>query len=226
ILILLSCIAFLSCSEKKTAVKIAIIPQPVSVQSSGSQWVLDSPRIIFSAEDESSKAAAFLETALTARNISASEKGEDAITLKIVRYDTLVPEGYYHLSVNSKGVDIESNSGTGLFYGIQSLLQLLPGKGAEPVIPTVEIRDYPRFNYRGLHLDVGRHFFPVSFVKQYIDWLAFHKYNYFHWHLTEDQGWRIEIKKYPRLQEVGANRTETLIGHARNRPEIFDGKSY
>ena len=80
-------------------------------------------------------------------------------------------------------------------------------------IPAVEITDYPRFEYRGMHLDVARHFFPVEFVKKYIDLLAMHKMNRFHWHLTEDQGWRIEIKKYPKLTEIGAWRDSTLIGN-------------
>ena len=226
-LIFLLAIIILASCEKKNPGKIAIIPQPVSLQSSGDQFALgESPRLVYSAEDESSKAAAYLIKALSTRGIQTRQEGEGAITLKLIRYDTIVPEGYYHLLVNSSGATIESNTGTGLFYGAQTLLQLLSEKGKERLIPFVEITDYPRFKYRGLHLDVGRHFFPVSFVKQYIDWLAFHKYNYFHWHLTEDQGWRIEIKKYPKLQEIGAFRKETLVGHARNRPEIFDGKSY
>ncbi|HRI78437.1 MAG TPA: beta-N-acetylhexosaminidase [Cyclobacteriaceae bacterium] len=224
ILILLLCIVFLSCKEHRPSIAIAIVPQPVSVQSTGGQLSVGSPRLVYSANDESSMAAHYLDRELSLRGISTAETGEPAITLQIIQYDTLVPEGYYHLSVTTSGVAIHSNTGVGLSYGIQSLLQLLPVKGSE--IPLVEITDYPRFAYRGLHLDVGRHFFPVSFIKKYIDWLAFHKYNYFHWHLTEDQGWRIEIKKYPKLQEVGAFRKETLIGHARNRPEQFDGQPY
>ncbi len=92
--------------------------------------------------------------------------------------------------------------------------------------PCCTVQDAPRFAYRGLHLDVGRHFFPVAFVKKYIDMLAMHKLNTFHWHLTEDQGWRIEIKKYPKLQTVAACRTETLVGHYSDQPQKFDGKKY
>lgn len=87
------------------------------------------------------------------------------------------------------------------------------GAVAELTIPAVTIEDSPEFGYRGMHLDVARHFFPVSFVKKYIDILAMHKMNTFHWHLTEDQGWRIEIKKYPRLTEIGAYRNGTIVGH-------------
>ena len=93
-------------------------------------------------------------------------------------------------------------------------------------ITCVEIKDAPRYPYRGMHLDVGRHFFPVEFIKKYIDLLAKHKFNHFHWHLTEDQGWRLEIKKYPKLQEIAACRNETLIGHYNDQPHQFDGEQY
>ncbi len=121
--------------------------------------------------------------------------------------------GAYTLQVKKDQVFIAGDNETGTFYGVQTLLQLLPvEKSATLTIPFVHIKDYPRFQYRGLHLDVGRHFFPVDFVKRYIDYIALHKMNYFHWHLTEDQGWRIEIKKYPQLTEVGSYRNGTIIG--------------
>jgi hexosaminidase len=124
-------------------------------------------------------------------------------------------QGSYSLKINASGVKIVSRSRQGVFYGIQSLLQLLPtSKSAQLKVPYVTINDQPRFAYRGMHLDVGRHFFPVADVKKYIDYLALHKMNYFHWHLTEDQGWRIEIKKYPRLTSVGAFRNGTITGHS------------
>jgi hexosaminidase len=108
---------------------------------------------------------------------------------------------------------IISGSDKSIFYGIQSLLQLLPAKSNSPFsIPQLSITDYPRFSYRGMHLDVGRHFFPAPVIKKYIDYLAYHKFNTFHWHLTEDQGWRIEIKKYPKLTSVGGYRNGTIIG--------------
>jgi len=125
----------------------------------------------------------------------------------------------YSLEVSNNNISITANSKTGLFYGFQTLIQLLPvpaaSKTAQVIklsIPQLTITDYPRFAYRGLHLDVGRHFMPVDFIKKYIDYIALHKMNYFHWHLTEDQGWRIEIKKYPKLTEVGAWRNGTIIG--------------
>lgn len=124
----------------------------------------------------------------------------------------------YGLTVDAEKITITSAGNEGLFYGLQSLLQLLPATKDISIttgftIPQLSIRDYPRFQYRGMHLDVGRHFFAVDFIKKYIDYLAYHKFNTFHWHLTEDQGWRIEIKKYPRLTSVGGFRNGTIIGH-------------
>ncbi|HUG00675.1 MAG TPA: beta-N-acetylhexosaminidase [Longimicrobiales bacterium] len=142
----------------------------------------------------------------------------------------------YRLSVDGAGIVVTAATAAGLFYGAQTLRQLLPpavdrgGFLSEHAprweVPSVRIEDEPRFGYRGMHLDVGRHFFPVAFVKRYLDLLALYKMNRFHWHLTEDQGWRIEIRAYPRLTEVGAWRRETLCGHYGNRPHTFDGERY
>jgi hexosaminidase len=131
----------------------------------------------------------------------------------------------YELTVNKKGITVRGNE-IGLFYAFQTLIQLLPPQvpNSKIQIPFVSITDYPRFAYRGMHLDCGRHFFPVSFVKKYIDYIALHKMNYFHWHLTEDQGWRIEIKRYPRLTEVAAWRNGTIIGRYPGTGN--DGKRY
>ena len=119
----------------------------------------------------------------------------------------------YDLNVFKTDVTIDASNQQGLFYGIQTLIQLLPiEKKTSLNIPQVKIEDEPHFSYRGMHLDCGRHFFSVAFIKKYIDYLALHKFNYFHWHLTEDQGWRIEIKKYPRLTKFGAWRNGTIIG--------------
>jgi hexosaminidase len=121
----------------------------------------------------------------------------------------------YHFHVDNLGISIWGDSKEGLFSALQTLIQLLPTENKKPftaTIPSMNIADYPHFKYRGMHLDVGRHFFPVSFIKKYIDYLALHKFNYFHWHLTEDQGWRIEIKKYPQLTKVGAWRNGTITG--------------
>jgi hexosaminidase len=142
-------------------------------------------------------------------------------------------EGYI-LTVTPKEIIIQAKSAVGLFYAVQTLRQLMPVEvenqkvieGINLTVPACYIKDEPRFVYRGMHLDVGRHMFPVEYIKRYIDMIAMHKMNTFHWHLTEDQGWRIEIKKYPKLTEIGAFRNETIIGHAGKKPYVFDGKRY
>lgn len=135
-----------------------------------------------------------------------------------------VKEEAYSLTVSKEGITITSSSERGIFYGVQTLLQIV--KSASTEIPFLEIKDYPRFAYRGLHLDVGRHMFPVSFIKEYIDMMAYYKLNTFHWHLTEDQGWRIEIKKYPKLTSIGGYRDQTLIGYLRDKPKQYDNERY
>ncbi|WP_363320103.1 beta-N-acetylhexosaminidase, partial [Hydrotalea sp.] len=123
---------------------------------------------------------------------------------------------FYSFQSKPSGITISGNSYAGSFYGIQTLIQLLPVNATanKLKIAAVSIEDEPRFAYRGMHLDVGRHFFSVDFIKEYIDFIALYKMNTFHWHLTEDQGWRIEIKQYPRLTSAGAYRNGTIIGHA------------
>jgi hexosaminidase len=121
----------------------------------------------------------------------------------------------YHLEANKRKVVITGINDTALFYGLQTFLQLLPAQklaGANYTIPAVSIIDYPRFTYRGMHLDVSRHFFNIDFIKKYIDYLSYLKFNNFHWHLTDDQGWRIEIKKYPLLTQIGGFRNGTITG--------------
>ena len=146
--------------------------------------------------------------------------GRGAISLAL-RDDAPPGAESYRLDITPERIELSARDARGLFYGIQSLRQLV---AASPkAVPAARIDDAPRFAYRGLHLDVGRHFFPVEFIKRYIDLLASFKLNTFHWHLTEDQGWRLEIKKYPKLTEVGAWRAETIVGHARRGPKGYDG---
>ncbi len=151
--------------------------------------------------------------------------------IRIVRSTEVVhPEGYI-LSISPSGVTIKASTEQGVFYAFQTLRQIMRMDAMpdtktdhrEWQIPAVEITDYPQFEYRGMHLDVCRHFMPLEFVKKYIDLLAYYKLNRFHWHLTDDQGWRIEIKRYPKLQEIAAWRDETLIGHYRDTPDRYDG---
>lgn len=134
----------------------------------------------------------------------------------------------YKINVTSKKITI-TGSEEGLFYAVQSLLQLLPNqpKNQEIKLPCVTIEDEPRYTYRGLHLDVCRHFFTVDVIKDFIAQMSYYKLNNFHWHLTDDQGWRIEIKKYPKLTEVGSKRAQTLVGNKFERfPYFFDANPY
>ncbi len=150
------------------------------------------------------------------------KQNKNVIVFQIDENLDLPREGYY-FKISPSKILVKGKSEKGLFYGIQSLVQLVHQN--KKTIPAVEIKDFPRYKYRGVHLDVGRHFFSPTFIKKYIDMLALHKINTFHWHLTEDQGWRIEIKKYPKLTEVGAYRSETVVGHA-GQSDKYDGKRY
>jgi hexosaminidase len=160
-------------------------------------------------------------------NLSPSgKKNGRAIVLQLDSVSILQPEGY-RLTVDQTQVMITGHDDAGVFYGLQTLLQLLrKGIAGQVTAPATTITDYPRFGYRGMHLDVGRNLFPVTSIKKWIDMLALFKVNTFHWHLTDDQGWRIEIKKYPKLQTIAAYRAETIIGHKRVEPHRFDAKPY
>ena len=155
--------------------------------------------------------------------IAAGEQVKNAIVLGL---DPGIAnkEGYV-LTTTPEGISINGQTENGVFYGIQTLRKSIPAEAKEAtiLIPAGEIKDEPRFSYRGMHLDVGRHFFPKEFMKKYIDLLALHNMNTFHWHLTDDQGWRIEIKKYPKLTEIGSQRSRTVIG--RNTQE-YDNTPY
>ena len=154
--------------------------------------------------------------------IEAGTEGKNAIVLALGT-ENENPESY-QMKVTGDGITITGPTEAGVFYGIQSLRKSLPvAVGADIAMPAVEINDAPRFGYRGAHFDTSRHFFTVDEIKTYIDMQALHNMNRLHWHITDDQGWRLEIKKYPKLTEIGANRTETVIG--RNSGE-YDGKPY
>ena len=151
----------------------------------------------------------------------------------IFRTNKDIPSEGYKLSITKENVVITASQPSGFFYGVQTIYQLLPpavygnklDKRADWSLPAVEITDSPRFSYRGMMLDVCRNFSSVEYVKKFIDMLAMHKMNTFHWHLTDDQGWRIEIKKYPELTNIGANRKETLVDYYyTNYPQIYDGQ--
>ncbi len=198
------------------AQEVNIIPQPAAMTvGKGSFTITPKTKIVF-AGSGLENAADFLNAYLKqfygfTLQTSTDGKYDHNIVLNYDKMEYPIP-GAYNLDVTKKLVIIGGDNATGVFYGVQSLIQLLPvQKSSQLKIKEVSIQDKPRFAYRGLHLDVGRHFFPVAFIKQYIDYIALHKMNTFHWHLTEDQGWRIEIKKYPKLTEVGGFRNGTII---------------
>ncbi|MGL6021746.1 MAG: glycoside hydrolase family 20 protein [Chitinophagaceae bacterium] len=159
--------------------------------------------------------------------IQSSRQGTTIFTLRIDSSLKTDKKEAYQLYINHDSITIVGKDKVGVFRGIQTLIQLFPFEKKKFTIfslPCVNIIDEPRFNYRGNHLDVARHFFPVSYLKKYIDWLAWYKFNYFHWHLTDDQGWRIEIKAFSKLQSIAAYRDETLVG--RYGSNKYDGKRY
>ncbi|WP_163518107.1 family 20 glycosylhydrolase [Gelidibacter japonicus] len=209
--------------------KPQIIPMPAQMESTKGEFVLDQS-VGMSFDSNLKVSATFLKEFI--------EKGS-AIQLRqnnkisFIQDDTISNDEGYQLTITPKQIEIRAKTDQGAFYAVQSLRQLLPvdlENGTfymeNITIPSVTITDSPQFKHRGMHLDVGRHFFSVDFIKKYIDALAMLKMNTFHWHLTEDQGWRIEIKKYPKLQEVAAFREQTLIGSYNADPQQFDGKRY
>lgn len=199
--------------------QINIIPKPVSsemnAQSKG--FTINTQTAIVIGNDSVKNAAVFfnnyLEKYLNYKLTITKVKPTENFILLSVDPTLNGFKDAYLLNTLHKNITITGVSNAGVFYGVQSLIQLLPTTKAQTLnIPAVTITDYPRFDYRGLHLDVSRHFFDVAFIKQYIDYMALHKMNYFHWHLTDDHGWRIEIKKYPKLTEVGAWRNGSIVG--------------
>ncbi|WP_405296870.1 beta-N-acetylhexosaminidase [Algibacter sp. Ld11] len=239
-LLIALCIIVSACSNKyakviNTKADYLIIPKPTSLQISDGRFLLDENTTITAEttlENEGQYLSEILST-VSGKRIPFSKETEGNILLKLD--DTIENNEGYTLSVSYNQITITGKTSAGVFYGIQTLSQLIPSPAtasntqAEVSIPATSITDSPKFVYRGMHLDVARHFFPVSFVKKYIDILAMHKMNTFHWHLTEDQGWRIEIKKYPKLTSIGSIRKETIVGHGNtwNKPEVeYDGKPY
>jgi hexosaminidase len=206
----------------------AIIPRPTSMTDRAGAFTVTS-RTVIVADVRDSLAARRLARDLAPATgfdlpvrFGSAPSGSRIVFQRAAARDTSLGAEGYRLVVKPGVVTVTSSAPAGAFYAVQSIRQLLPPDifRDAPVahvawtMPAVTIVDRPRFAWRGMHLDVARHFMPKEFVKKYIDLLALHKMNTFHWHLTDDQGWRIEIKKYPRLTEVGAWRAQTLVGHA------------
>ncbi len=209
--------SLLLCSVISFAQEVKIIPQPIQVITNVGSFLITPTTSLVVTNKIDDASASFLNIYLSDyygfKLPIVKNAAKDYIKFNSLKnFKGLKAEGYT-LESDSKGVVIEGNSDIGTFYGMQTLIQLLPVEKSNTLkIAAVSVKDEPRFVYRGAMLDVARHFFPVSFVKKYIDYLALHKLNYFHWHLTEDQGWRIEIKKYPKLTEIGSRRNGTIVG--------------
>ena len=226
-LVLTIAILFLASCQPKSPKVITpqIVPQPQSIDYNlKKHFNLNSRPILLSESDDAKEVMLFLHDYFKSVGWSSElhESGNAQIHFK---ENSALSEEAYSLTVDHEGVTIKASTSKGFFYGTQSLIQMLPPDKHIAVLPYMTINDAPRFEWRGLHLDVGRHFFPVDFVKKYIDLMAFYKFNTFHWHLTEDQGWRIEIKKYPKLTEIGSQRNETIVEKNFN-PYVGDGKPY
>ena len=219
----LVCLSFLllSCANQKDDATLpGIIPDPSSIEKMDGQFILNQSVPVFIQEDELKTTADYLairiQSFLSEKPdiilLEGKSSGKKGIYLKLdPSMSSQDPEGY-RMVVSTKKIEISAGTPAGVFYGIQSFLQLLITKNnlenKTLIIPALRISDSPRFRWRGMHLDVSRHFQDKEFIKKYLDILAAHKLNVFHWHLTDDQGWRIEIEKYPGLTEVGAWRVD------------------
>jgi hexosaminidase len=210
-LIVITVVLFVACIQKKE-VQISIIPKPLNSEAgSGSFTITDETSVVSKTEEENNIGAFLIDALKKFNNITLTkrETENDAIILTINDTIKSLGDEGYRLIVTDKNIEITAGNPVGLFYGFQSLIQLcdVNSKGSV-VVPSVKIEDHPRFTWRGMHLDESRHFHGKEFVKKYIDMLAMLKLNVFHWHLTDDQGWRIEIKQYPKLTSVGAWRED------------------
>jgi hexosaminidase len=211
-------VLILSMTLNISAQKFSIIPKPMEVAMRNGTFTLDHTCSIQYDKNnpDVSRIAEFFSEYLEKVYAIKLDKSTNnkQIQLKIISRLNLGTEGYL-LKVNPNSIIITASKPNGLFYGMQTLKQMLPidANDGKLDITTLDIKDQPRFTWRGNMLDVSRHFFPISFIKKYIDILAMYKINTFHWHLTDDQGWRIEIKRYPLLTDISHWRDETLTGH-------------
>lgn len=234
---MLSLLAVIISCEQKTAQDntISVIPQPQMISELEGTFKIDKDTKIFlaSPDEEMHRVAGFLnERLLQAAGFELDFIEEQVSDNVIVFKNADKPSESYVINARPDSIVIDYGDGAGAFYAVQTLLQLLPveifaqeqQKGVKWTVPCCSIEDQPRFKYRGMHLDVCLHYFDFEFLKKYIDIMAAHKVNRFHWHLTEDQGWRLEIKKYPLLTEKGQWRKETVIGSLSSG--IYDGKPY
>ncbi|HET6769931.1 MAG TPA: family 20 glycosylhydrolase, partial [Chitinophagaceae bacterium] len=232
-------ITFLTVTILPSFSQLSIIPEPVSVQQKEGNYAFKD-KITIGGDASAKNIIDWLKDKLSVTGLlvsiaAANEKADILFTLNKAANATIGREGYQLIVSTNDGVKISANEPGGLFYGAQSLLQLLPPaieskstvKNISWSVPVVEITDYPRFGWRGLMLDVSRHFFGVKDVKEFIDDMAAYKYNLLHMHLTDDQGWRIEIKSLPKLTSVGAwNVQKTGTFGTFSKPEADEPRNF
>lgn len=228
-----------SCDEQPKSSDVNIIPRPYQFVMANENFTLNAKLKIVLQEDNEELRFLGEYLALPLRKITGFEipiilyddarEVKDDIILTLYQTQMKNEEGY-KLTMRGGSMVISSRTGNGVFYGIQSFLQLIPvelilaeNKGSF-TIPGVRMTDRPRFKYRGMHLDVSRHFFPKEFILKFIDMMAMYKFNTFHWHLTDDNGWRLEIKKYPLLTEVSAWRVDREAFHWKERDAQKSGE--
>jgi hexosaminidase len=209
--------------------QLPLIPKPISVKLKEGNFVLNANTKIILSDTEFKNEVDLFNQFLKANYgfelqvLNNSKSSVNTIGIQKSNESNQKLEAY-QLTVSSSQIQIASDGNQGIFYAFQTLQQLFPIQKGVINIPSVEIKDEPKYEWRGMHLDVARHFFPVAFVKKYIDYMTMYKMNVFHWHLTDDQGWRIEIKKYPKLTEVGAWRKGSMVGQYNDQK--FDNKPY
>lgn len=237
-LLLIALLAMISLNGKAASMadyeNVVPLPLSISYAKDAKPFVLSSQSVISISGDNADvkRVAGFLQqyvkdmTKLSLPVATQPKKaGKSAIRLSLNVKDKNIPAEGYVITVDKNGVVVKGSTPAGIFYGVQTLRKSLPIVSDEEAVelPAVTITDHPRFSYRGMMLDCCRHFWPVSFVKQYIDILALHNINRFHWHLTDDQGWRISVEKYPKLTQVGSMRSSTVLGH---NSDVLDGVPY
>ena len=231
-LIIASALVLASCCQV-VSTQVHVIPQPADVEVYNGEF--NAAGASFNADATLGEAALNAISGFSQKLASASAVAEGAGKGKFVfKYDPEMDKEAYTISVCGKKATIKASDLNGVLFALETIKQMLPveiytgaaAAEASWVLPYMKIEDEPCFRYRGMHLDVSRHFFDVNEVKKYIDIMAIHKLNVLHWHLTDDQGWRIEIKKYPGLTEVGAIRKETLVGHQREKTKVYDKTPY
>ncbi len=240
LIVVVLCIVFINpIIYAQTKSELSIIPQPNNIEELTGEFTINSdtkiniepgnPNLELLADMLSYRIKTV--TGYSMHITKTSKTLKNAFNLIIQSGDTLSEEGY-SLSVTPDRVSLEAKEENGIFYGLQTIYQLLPTKTFEStkdfevIIPSVKIIDKPRYSWRGMMLDVGRYFYPVPFIKKFIDYLAFHKMNTFHWHLTEDHGWRIKIDKYPELTETSAWRQATQVTPGGRIDENLHGGYY